>query len=312
MARPNPNIHSFDDEAIADDAISPSVTIQRNRRLRTGMTAYTDLVYTEHLWAAANNTLAGCKEASAWRDAKHWLLVTDTGHRGEATAMLTGCESLAGPDASLAMIDAKRIPETLLETPATDATVVVLALEQINLLEAVKQLDVWMQTAETNDTQTVDVHLIWLPDARAEHTLAANDRLESLPSASLTTVCDLEKLSHTNADGFKESLSIMLRAALFIDAQFLHWIEGNLSALSEPDIERHKKAIMRAAHSIFTVKRNRSDEPELPMAFSTIRRGGVRNGPVSPCPNRTPLKCVGFTRCGKRCQRTGRRDADNR
>jgi len=112
------------------------------------------------------------------------------------------------------------------------------------------------------------VHLLWLPHDRASQTFPARSDLETLPWASMTVVCDLSKLHITEPDSVKESMMTMLRAAVFIDPQFGHWLEGNLSALSDVDIELHKKAVMKTANTLFTVKRRRSDEPDIPMAFT--------------------------------------------
>ena len=100
-----------------------------------------------------------------------------------------------------------------------------------------------------------------------DRTLPAHLELEALPWRSYTVLCDLANLPTTD-DAVKESMLTMLRAAIFIDAQFMYWLEGNLSAMAEIDEELHQKAIMRAATSIFTVKRRRSDEPAVPMAFT--------------------------------------------
>ena len=129
------------------------------------------------------------------------------------------------------------------------------------------QAKAWHQARDTAESEHSLVHLLWLPHDRAAQTEPVNSSLEALAWASVTIACDLAKLSLEEAR-VNESLVTMLRTAIFIDAQFLYWIEGNLSALAEVDEDSHARAIMRTANALFTVKRRRSEEPDIPMALT--------------------------------------------
>ncbi len=267
MANPEKSTRIFHANSVDQDEISPSYSIRRTRRTRRGSVAACELIYTENLWAASNNTLVGSKALSKWQSAKHWVIVTDDAHRGSATHMLGGCEAIAQADSDMVMVKPNLLSKTLLNLSPEESIVVLLAVENFVIPECVRQFDTWFTTCESNDKETSQVNLLWLPHDRAMQTLPADTELDSLPWASMTTVCDLSKLTNNPAQ-IKSSLVTMLRSAVFIDAQFAHWLEGNLSAMSEINEELHRQAIMRTANAMFTMKRRRSDEPNIPMSFT--------------------------------------------
>jgi len=86
MASPAHQSDRYHQNSVEQDEISPSITIRRSRRMRTGQTAGASLVYTEQLWAPTNNTLVGCTEYAAWQTSAQWLIITDAAHQGEAGA----------------------------------------------------------------------------------------------------------------------------------------------------------------------------------------------------------------------------------
>jgi len=273
----------FHESSVEADEISPSITIRRARRVESGRRVACDLVYTEQLWAPINNTLAGCSEFEAWQAVKQWIIVTDEGYNGLASAMLQGCEAISSNDANVLLVTPKRLIETLQSMSASIPTVVVLAVDKSAIDFCTEQFDAWMQTSVGTQSTTSEVHLLWLPTSRSEQTIPAHIELEALPWSSYSILCDLANLPSTD-DAIKESILIMLRAAVFIDAQFMYWMEGNLSAMAETDEDLHHTAIMRAAKTIFTVKRHRSDEPAIPMSFSST--AALRN--TSPANEETP------------------------
>lgn len=257
----------FNQHSVEQDEVSPSITLRRVRLLSNGAPDTCDLVYTENLWAAINNTLAGCAEFSAWQQAQQWIVVTDEANRGDATTLLEGCECLADSAASVEMVDCSGFSSALQTLQPNTPTVVVLALSTASIEDVALQADTWHKANDFSESNRSALHLLWLPHERATQTQPVNVALEALSWASVTVVCDLAKLSNEKKL-LNESLVTMLRAAVFIDAQFLHWIEGNLSALANGDEELHRKAIMRTANALFMVKRRRSEEPAIPMAFS--------------------------------------------
>lgn len=256
----------FHDGSVEADEISPSITIRRTRRVRSGANSIFDLIYTENLWSPINNTLAGCTEFDAWQSAKQWVIVTDESYNGLASAMLEGCEALSGSNTNVLLVTPRRLAETLQSMNANTPTVIVLAVGAGVIDSCTTQFDEWLQTCTGEEATSSKIHMLWLPTSRTGQTLPAHDSLEALPWCSYTILCDMANLP--TGDTLKESILIMLRAAIFIDAQFMYWLEGNLSAMSEADEDLHLNAIMRSASTIFTVKRRRSDEPALPLAFT--------------------------------------------
>ena len=280
MERKSSALNMFNESVVEHDEVSPSITLNRSRRLRNGPSDSFELVYTEEVWAAINNTLAGCAEFNAWQQAQQWILVTDHAYQGDAAALLKGCEALAKADASVLMIDSARLPNTLLNLKQDTRAVLVLAVSASSVEECASQADNWHVANGFSGANASQVHLLWLPHDRTAQSEPVSHSLEELAWASLTIVCDLAKLS-SDKDLINESIVTMLRAAVYIDAQFLHWIEGNLTALADGDDQLHRKAIMRAANAIFAVKRRRSEEPSLPMAFTdtaALRCTHVKNG----------------------------------
>jgi len=273
----------FHKGSVETDEISPSITIRRTRRVQGGKHAVCDLVFTEQLWAPINNTLAGCSENEAWQSAKQWIIVTDESYNGLASSMLQGCEVMSSEGSDVLLVTPKRLTETLLSMSASSPTVIVLAVDRDAIDFCTKQFDVWMQTCSSPQSKTSELHMLWLPTSRAEQTLPAHSQLEALPWSSYSVLCDLSNLPTTD-DAIRESILIMLRTAVFIDAQFMYWMEGNLSAMAETDESLHHTAMMRAAQTIFTVKRRRSNEPAIPMAFTDT--AALRN--TTPANDETP------------------------
>ncbi len=267
MQRPAQSQEMFHEGSVDADEISPSITIRRNRKVRSGGNFACDLVYTTELWAPINNSLVGCTEFEAWQSAKQWIIISDDSYNGLTSSMLQGCEALTTDSTDVLLVKPNRLVETLLPMDSSEHTVVVLAVDRASIEMCTKQLDVWMQTSATNESVMSNIHLLWLPTSCAEQTMPANVALEALPWCSYTVLCDMANLP-LSEHAIKESQLVMLRAAVFIDAQFVYWLEGNLSAMAEADEQLLLKAIMRAAHTIFTVKRRRSDEPSIPMAFT--------------------------------------------
>jgi len=255
----------FAEQTGHNDEISPSVNIRRVRQLGDRSSDTCDLVYTEGVWAAINNTLAGCSKFGDWQQAERWILVTDDVCPEEATTMLGGCENLANAAATVMMVDSRGFSDALQALNPNTHAVVALAVSSDSLKKCAVQANKFFESS--TESNTSQLHLLWFPNDRAAQTVPVDFYLESLAWTSLTIVCDLAKLSkkkeHTH-----DSLIMMLRVAVFIDAQFLHWIEGNLSALADHDEELHRKAIMRSAHTLFTKKQRRSEEPVLPTAFT--------------------------------------------
>lgn len=275
-------IHRFHEASVQEEEISPSVRIQRRWRTRHRGTRAGELVYTENLWAAINNTLAGCIEFRAWQNATQWVLVTD-GQRGEGAAMLGGCEAIAAPNADVHMVDTNSVADTLADLATAKPTVFVLAIESNSIATFAETVDEWLQQTLTTNPDTVPMHLLWLPSDRAAQSFPIHTQLESLCWESLTVACDLSTFS-TDENELKASLATMLRAAVFIDPQFAHWLEGNLSAMAELDEEVHRRAIMRTANTLFTMKRRRGEEPDVPMPFTDTAalRYSVAADPTAP------------------------------
>ena len=267
MERHSSVLKIFNESSVEQDEISPSISIRRIRQLIDGSPRPCDLVYTENAWAAINNTLAGCAAFNEWQQAEQWILVTDEAYRGDAAVLLKGCESLASADASVVMIKPSHLSDTLRSSHSNTSSVVVLAVSADSVQNCVTQASASLKPNDYTDRDGAQTHLLWFPHDRAAQTQPINTALEALDWGTVTIICDLAKLS-LKAESINESLVTMLRAAVFIDAQFLHWIEGNLSALADCDEELHRKAIMRAANALFTIKRRRSEEPAIPMAFT--------------------------------------------
>ncbi len=267
MAKRLQTAQRFHNSTVKHDEISPSVRIRRSWRRQHSGTQLAELVYTEALWAAANNTLVGCLEFSAWQNATQWVLVTDEGQRGDGASMLGGCEAIAGPEANILMLDVSAIEPTLAQLPLDENTMFVLAIESSSIPMFAAQMYAWLQKAANNRVGGTPAHLLWLPKGRAAQTFPIHTQLESLPWKSLTIACDFATFSDAD-DELKASLMTMLRAAVFIDPQFAHWLEGNLTALAEQEHVVHQKAIMRTANTLFTEKRRRSQEPNIPMPYT--------------------------------------------
>lgn len=249
------------------DEISPSITIRRTRSVNGSGNVACDLVYTEQLWSPINNTLVGCTEFEEWQQAEQWIIVTDESYNGLSSAMLQGCDALSAEHANVVLVDSKQLTQLLSSMNASTPTVLILATDKKAIDFCTKQFDAWMQSSAINQDTYPEMHMLWLPTSRAEQSLPVHIALEALPWRSFTILCDLAHLPTTD-EAVKESMLTMLRAAIYVDAQFMFWLEGNLSAMAEPDESLHQKAIMRAARSIFAVKRRRSDEPAIPMAFT--------------------------------------------
>jgi len=267
MQRPAHYQEMFYETPADAEEISPSITIRRMRRVKGGGSAACDVVYTENLWEPINNTLASRPEFEAWQAATQWVIVTDESYNGLASFMLQGCEVISSDATNVLLVTPKRLTETLMSMDANIATVLVLAVEDRIIDFCTKQLDVWMQTGSSNISDTSKLHMLWLPTSRSEQTLPVHTALEALHWCSYTILCDLAYLPPTE-DDVKASLLTMLRTAIFIDAQFIYWLEGNLTAMAETNEQLHQSAVMRAANIIFTLKRHRNNEPSIPMAFT--------------------------------------------
>ena len=154
MKRQSALLKTFTQRSVEKNEVSPSISLQRTRRLHDGAPSTCNLVYTENAWSAANNTLAGCAESSTWQKAEQWIVVIDETYRGNATAILTGCESLANSTASMTMVEPAQFSTALQELPSGTPCMVVLAISSASVEHCASQAKVWFNTETGSKTET--------------------------------------------------------------------------------------------------------------------------------------------------------------